>query len=313
MAKRDNIAVPGYAQRIFFNDNIEYRNFSPDLVGNQLTVGDDGNSSLFTFGNFVITTNTEPRPSFIFPKKPFSPFYTLNDIIDNNSFSLGDNSTNINDNQSQYGIITQQKITLNTDNSDLCNFAYFGSATEFIRVSLESIIDKWPASIYCRPIDSETGSSLVNIQDYIYDSITNTSTFKILSNGFTNKYDIIYDSSGFLLVNFSNELRNLTINYKKYNILYNDNEFNIINLTPAATLRDSFIMVTVNGEVFPNSTSQNLFRTIHIKPNSVEIEKFFTTLEPFENNLLNRLTTPKYTSSFKYSVTTSTGVLYETE
>ena len=313
MAKRDNIAVPGYAKRVFFNDNIEYRNFSPDLVGNQLTVGDDGNSSLFTFGNFVITTNTEPRPVFVFPERPFSPFYTLNDIIDNDSFSLGNNSTGINGNQSQYGTITQQKITLNTDNSDLCNFAYFGSATEFIRVSLESIISKWPASIYCRPIDTETGSQLLNIQDYTYNAITNTSTFKILTNGFINNYDIIYDSSGVLLSNFSNELRNLTTNYKSYNILYNENEFTIIGLTPSETLRDSFIIVTVNGEIFPNATSQNLFRTIHIKPNSVEVEKFFATIEPFENNLLNRLTTPKYTSTFTYSVTTSTGIIYETE
>ena len=31
------IKVAGYAKRVFFNDNIEYRNFSPDLVGLQLT------------------------------------------------------------------------------------------------------------------------------------------------------------------------------------------------------------------------------------------------------------------------------------
>jgi hypothetical protein len=47
------IKVAGYAQRIFFNDNIEYRDFSPDLVGFQLT--SDGGTTLFTNGNFSIS------------------------------------------------------------------------------------------------------------------------------------------------------------------------------------------------------------------------------------------------------------------
>ena len=37
MAEGNDIKVAGYAQRIYFNDNIEYRDFSPDLVGNQFT------------------------------------------------------------------------------------------------------------------------------------------------------------------------------------------------------------------------------------------------------------------------------------
>ena len=38
MPENDRIKIAGYAKRIFFNDNIEYRNFSPDLVGLQLTL-----------------------------------------------------------------------------------------------------------------------------------------------------------------------------------------------------------------------------------------------------------------------------------
>ena len=49
MANNDKIKVPGYAQKVFFNDGIEYRNFSPDLVGIQLT--SDANTPLFTYGN----------------------------------------------------------------------------------------------------------------------------------------------------------------------------------------------------------------------------------------------------------------------
>jgi hypothetical protein len=47
------IKVAGYAKRTFGN-GIEYRPFSPDLVGVQ--IASDGGTPLFTMGNFSITT-----------------------------------------------------------------------------------------------------------------------------------------------------------------------------------------------------------------------------------------------------------------
>ena len=44
----DKIKVVGYAQRVFFDNGIEYRNFTDDLVGNQLTENSDGESSILT-------------------------------------------------------------------------------------------------------------------------------------------------------------------------------------------------------------------------------------------------------------------------
>ena len=66
MAKKkyDRIKVAGYARRVFFNDNIEYRNFSPDLVGLQLT--SDGGTPLFTMGNFSVEVNLEPKSGVLF-------------------------------------------------------------------------------------------------------------------------------------------------------------------------------------------------------------------------------------------------------
>jgi hypothetical protein len=51
----NKIKVSGYSKKEIFNGNIEYRNFSPDLVGLQLT--SDGGTPLFSMGNFSITTN----------------------------------------------------------------------------------------------------------------------------------------------------------------------------------------------------------------------------------------------------------------
>lgn len=109
----NKVKVVGYAQRVFYNDNIEYRNFSDDLVGNQLTENSDGESSIFTFGNFVTTTNYSGRTSRIFSRSKFSQFYTL----ENYNLTTSENKTLLENNVN---------VFLNLDNSQLSNFAYFG-------------------------------------------------------------------------------------------------------------------------------------------------------------------------------------------
>jgi hypothetical protein len=121
----DRIRVPGYAKRVFFNDNIEYRPFSTDLVGLQFT--NPENSPQFSVGSFVVTTNLSKKKDKDYATTSFSNFETLTSLdstlyetitISNNSF----------------------KYSLNLDNTKFKNYALFGSLTEFVRVSLEKII-----------------------------------------------------------------------------------------------------------------------------------------------------------------------------
>jgi hypothetical protein len=72
------IKVSGYAKKELYNGNIEYRNFSPDLVGLQLT--SEGGTPLFTMGNFSITTNLDPKLSRTYNTNRFSDFITLSNI-----------------------------------------------------------------------------------------------------------------------------------------------------------------------------------------------------------------------------------------
>ena len=55
----NKIKVVGYAQKVVFTDGIEYRNFTPDLVGLQLA--SNGGTPLFTMGNFSITSNLDSK------------------------------------------------------------------------------------------------------------------------------------------------------------------------------------------------------------------------------------------------------------
>jgi hypothetical protein len=298
MANNDKIRVPGYAQKVFFNDGIEYRNFSPDLVGLQLT--NDANTPLFTYGNFAVTKNSQGRDIINYPTKPYGKALSLDDI------NGGSQTISLIFNKNV-------KVNLNIDNTKLSNFAYFGSATEFIRVTLESIITKWPASLYVRPLDSEDYTSVFTVENYTYSSYFNTSTFKIKTNAIINQYGIVYTSGGQLLGTYENGLRNLTVNYLSYVLSINDIDYPLINFTPSNDIYGDYIEITVNGNPFPNAIGgQSLYETYHIKPNKLEIEKFFTGLEPFEDYLLNRLTLPKYKSTFDYKFFTDDGTIYDT-
>lgn len=298
MASNDKIRVPGYAQKVFYNDGIEYRNFSPDLVGIQLT--NDSNTPLFTYGNFAVLKNSEGRDIINYPTKPYSKALSLSDINGSNQTTTLVFNKDI-------------KINLNVDNSKLYNFAYFGSSTEFIRVTLESIITKWPASLYVRPLDYETYVPVYTVENYTYNNQTNTSSFKVYTNSIVNQYDITYTTSGSLLSAYGNTLRNLTTNYANYVVSLNNLDYKLLNFTPANDIYDDYIELTVEGNPFPSAiTGQSLYETYHIKPNNIEIEKFFTSLGDFENYLLNRLTTPKYTSKFDYKIITDDGTIYDT-
>jgi len=298
MAVNDNlINVPGYAQRVFYNDGIEYRNFSPDLVGAQYL--DNANTPLFTYGNFAVLKNTQGRNVTNYPSRPYSNFFTLNNISATPEIiDLIFNS--------------DIKINLNIDTNNLNNFAYFGSATEFIRVTLESIITKWSASIYVKPLDNENYSGVYTVENYTYDAYYNTSKFKVKNNSFTNNYDIIYNTGGANLINYDNTIRNLVVNYESYVILFENTEYPIVELTGSTYLYNDYIYLRVLGNPFPDALIGPQYLTYHIKPNNLENEKFFTSLTPFENNLLNRLTVPKYKSVYNYTYITDDGTVYDT-
>jgi len=132
MANNNRIKVSGYAKRIFFNDNIEYRNFSPDLVGFQLT--SEGGTTLFTNGNFSISVNLDPKPNVLFTQGTKSKFYTLDDI----------GGADI----SQKEIQKNLKVKLNIDLTNPLSYVWYGSTRELIRSSFINIEENWRAAIY---------------------------------------------------------------------------------------------------------------------------------------------------------------------
>ena len=295
MAKK--IKVAGYSQKISYDGNIEYRDFSPDLVGLQLA--SDGGTPLFTMGNFAITTNLDPKLDKNYITGKFSDFFTLDklDLTVEQSVKLLENNAS---------------VFLNLDESKLKNYALFGSMTEYFRVTLEEIITKWPAALYITPTTFYDNQFIngFTFEDYTYDYITNESSFKLNTTLINNKFKINYLANGTVSDSFNqeNDLRNLTVNYKAYAILINSTEYDIIGFTGSTYEQADYVYFKAKGDVFSGATTGS-YLYYHIKPNKTIENTFFNSLTGLHEYLLNRFTLPLYTATFNFPVRTPSGIL----
>lgn len=289
------IKVAGYAKKVTYDGNIEYRNFSDDLVGVQLA--SNGGTPLFTMGNFTITTNLDPKTNKNFITNNFSSPISLSDL----DLTLAEANALLTNNA---GVI------LNLDKTQLKYYSLFGSLTEFIRVSLEDIITKWPASLYTYPSAVINGSTISGntFQNYSYDYISDTARFTTPTNFIVNKFEINYQTNGTIADSFSatNDLRNLTVNYLSYVILFNGIEYPVLGFTGSTDTINDDLFFTVKGNPF---TGQVNTISYHIKPNETLEDTFFNSLPDFEYYLLNRMVTPIYTAKFNYPIKSDSGLI----
>jgi hypothetical protein len=270
--ENDRIKVAGYAKKIFYPDGIEYRDFSPDLVGRQLT--SQGGTPLFTMGNFAVTTNIESKTNKVFNQGTFSEFLTIDDITEDDSSVLT--------------IEKNVKTQLNLDITDPLQYVWYGSFVEFNRVSLEDIQSRWPAAIYVdNKVGSVTGNSVTN---YSYDTLNDESTFKVNSKYFYNPFSVKYttDSANVFESEDVNDLRNLTLNYGKYVLENGGRTYKVVDFTGSTQKTNSEITVKVKGNPFNALTNSD---------------------GSFLSSELNRETYPIYKTTFRYPVDGDSGII----
>jgi hypothetical protein len=252
--------------------------FSPNLVGLQFTDG----VSLFTFGNFQITTNLDRKlnKNFVLGGQ-WSDYYSLDNL-------------NLSQSTSEILLSNEILIRLNFDPYNISRYVYFGSFQEFVRVTIEQIIQKWKGSLFLDPF-LNTNTAVNTVLSFNYNGGDNTSTFLIPKSVVSNNFELIIDSNNFL----DTEIYNLQLNYDKYVIWTGgDTEYPLIGYT-GSTDTYPYIFVKTIGNPFPTLSASTFGQiTYHLKPNSLEVQLFFENLLDFEKVLLNRLTTPIYTSSF---------------
>ena len=275
------------ANKIFFPPG-GVKTFSDNLVGLQIT---DGGG--LTQGNFQFTTAIYEKSNRKFDNGIFSEPYTLENL-------------KIDDIQQAKRIIEKNfKVYPNFDISEITSFSLYGSLSKRISTSAIKIINNFPAAI---EVFSRQSSGLYygNTADNItYDSKNDETTFVVNTGLFRNPFGIDYSQNAKRNIEVKpypiSSYRALTPNFESYALYFEDlqTEYKFTDFIPTQNLSGGSVTITVEGNPFTGSTAST--RTFIIKPNTTVTQQIFDeNFDEVEDFLINRNTTPKYTSTFKY-------------
>ena len=244
---------------------------------------DTPSNTIFSFGKFFVTTNFDNKVTIDYTN-------TLSSFVRPVTLeTLGVSET-----QSE---IIQEYTTnavLNLDKSDLNTFVRYGSAYEFLRVSVQNIITKYPGSLFAN-------SQIVNggnptYQGFNYDETSNISTFYIPTGYTVNTFGLVFNA-GNLSIPDDEELKNLNISYDKYVIwssLEPDVLFKVVGYTGnTVNSSDQFerenLKLQVEGNPF-NLMGTGLTGVLdyHMRPNNIIFEEFRALLNSYEQNIVSQ-------------------------
>jgi hypothetical protein len=269
--------------------------FSDDLVGFQLVTGGG-----LTQGNFEFVESVNEKTNRIFSTGTFSEPISLNTMgIDNVV-------------QSKVIFENNFKVYPNFDLSQVTNFTLYGSMVKRISTSVESIISKFPAALEVSLMGDNylTGATAYNI---VYNSLEDITSFDIDVSRIRNPFDVDFTTNStrnlsLREVNVS-PLRNLTIQYSKYSLYFNQTGHTINSIIPTDSLSTGVLTFTVSGNPFLSQTI--IYDNLVIRPNDYEVNKVFNEdLDEVERFLLNRDITPIYTATFKVPKESDDGSYY---
>jgi len=244
-----------------------------DLIGQNFT--NAASETVFSFGNFKLESNFVGKTNINY-SNVLSSFVTPVTL----------ETLDINSIESQEIFDFTTNASLNFDRSDLKNFVKFGSTREFLRVSTEQIITKFPASLF---VDDQIGfSSNPTIYDYVYNQYTDISTFRIPASIIDNKFGLVFNYGNTSQPD-GNVLKNVNISYGKYVIwrkdYSEDNSHYLLGFT-GDTPNIPYVYVKVQGNAFPEASGGTASIDYHIKPEPVIYNKFRGNLNQIEKYLI---------------------------
>ena len=264
-----------------------------NLVGNQTVQGGG-----LTQGNFEWSYGISEKTNRNFNIGVFQQPVSLEDL---NLESI---------NQSRELLATQYRVYPNFDLSNVTNFTIFGSLQKRFEVSVQRIINFFPAALeidyfYYDFTSSNTASGIT------YNSVSNETELVIDVSRIKNPFSIDFSvNSKINLQNREQEfspIRDLTNRYRDYVLVVDDIPYTVIDLTPSNSLYSGVIVLTIIGNPFNSSTTD---KPLVIRPNDYYVEKSFSEdFDEVEKFLLNRLAQPIYTATFNVPVQTDGGAV----
>ena len=237
------------------------------------------NLTVRTEGGFTFITNTTPTTKKDYNNGIFSDRYTLNDLLDLN---VG-NTTDTTSIETQTAIPLNY-IKLNKKYNDITKISYFGSCNTLIKSAIEDIINRFPGGLYI--------SNNLNISG---------NTITLLISEFTNPFNIDLADYTYDRNIISYDLKKIATSYSDYVIVTTGDT----EITYITGFTSTYSSITLNLK-----SPININTSFHIRPSLKKQNDFFASLDDFQTILLNRKTTPKYTSIFKIPEETSNGITY---
>jgi hypothetical protein len=266
-----------------------------NLVGFQLV---DGGG--FTQGNFEFTSSLSEKVDREFNIGSFSGPISLENL---NLDSIIESKILFTKN---YGVYP------NIDLSDVTNFTLYGSLVKRLESSVKKIINYFPAAIEMLTVNPQyvTGTTAYNI---FYNTVADETEFEVNIDSIRNSFLIDFTTNSTRNISAReidvSFLRNLTVEYEKYSLFYNETEYPVIGFTPSNSLTNGVLKFIVTGNPFSGSNVS--ITDYYIKPNTYYTElsfnQFFDEVEKF---LLNRNITPEYTASFNVQKQSDSGEFY---
>jgi hypothetical protein len=265
-----------------------------NLVGLQTVQGGG-----LTQGNFEFSTSVSEKVNRTFNIGVFQDPISLEDL-DINSV-----------NEARELLAKEFRVYPNYDLSQVTNFTIFGSLQKRFEVSIQRILNFFPAALEVDQIyyDYSTGDTAYNIT---YDALANETTLDISVSRIKNPFLIDYSVNS--VINLQNReqefspIRDLTNRYRDYSLVVDGIPFNLIDFIPSQTLNSGTLTLIVNGNPFLGSSTS--IQSLVIRPNDYWVEKSFTEdFDEVEKFLLNRLSLPIYTATFDVPRENDNGVV----
>jgi len=265
--------------------------FSDDIVGFQLVAGGG-----LTNANFEFSTNLVEKINRNFNIGAFTDPISLQDL----NISSIEETKNL--------VAKNLEVYPNFDLSQVTNFTLYGSLSKRMSTSVEKIVRFFPAAIEVSSANTffQTG---ITAYDIVFNPILNETALKLPLNWLKNPFEIQYGTDATRNLALSeiqvSPLRDLTVEFQKYSIFVNDNEYIVVDLEPTTPSSVSLDII-VSGNPFNNDPLS--YQTIILRPNTLYTENSFTEyFDEVENFLLNRLVNPIYTANFTYPLENEDG------
>lgn len=256
------------------------------------------NNVLFNINDVTVETNLTPR---------FVKDYTSNYYFDGNSTSLSDMGiSSLSESKLNSDFLT--KVILNYDKTNLNNYARFGNLKDLMVSCIQGIILTYPASIYVNYFSN--GSVYDSVNNYSYNKASNIATFDVNVFLLSNPYNLIYYTSNINNTHLSasttyDKSKDINASYIDYEIYYinpiNGKEeiFPIVGFTGSTSNSSGRIIIKTTNDCFGLFSSSTFSQNFHIRPNGVQFNKFYNTLNSLQKYLLNQEKYNKNTSLFK--------------